>query len=244
MASLPRPRQHPYFALYRRIEPCWQESTLDSKLTTPARVLVIDDHPFLLEGIHALIARGMNAEVVGNGMTGEAAVRLARELSPDVILMDVSMQGISGIEATRRVLADNADMAVIMLTMHDSVEYVHEARLAGARGYVLKSSNPLLIQQAIEICVAGGMFYDPAVARVLDGADGAVSPAAAGLTARERQVLALLAEGCLNKEIADHLCLSVRTVETYRERLMRKLDMRNVAELTRFAVAQNIVPLR
>lgn len=208
----------------------------------PVRVLVIDDHPFLLEGIQALIARGMNAEVVGHGLSGEVAVELAQDLSPDIILMDVSMEGISGIEATRRVLTAHAGIGIIILTMHDGAEYVQEARQAGARGYVLKSSSSAMIQQAIEVCADGGVFFDPEIAHVPDGDSDTQGPGAR-LTPRERQVLARLAQGLLNKEIADHLCLSVRTVETYRERLMRKLDIHSVAELTRYAIAQNIVPL-
>jgi len=141
------------------------------------------------------------------------------------------------------VVADNCGAAVIIPTMHDDASYVRDAANAGARGYVLKSSAPELILHAIKTVVGGKLFFDPEIAGVLQQDPGALatSVAAAALAPRERQVLALLAQGLLNKEIADKLSLSVRTVETYRERLMRKLAIHNVAELTRYTVAQRIV---
>ncbi len=210
------------------------------------RLLVADDHPFLLEGIQALLAPMAEATVVGHALSGEEAVELASQLQPDVILMDVSMDGISGIEATRRILTAQPEVMVIILTMHDGAEYVRQATHAGARGYVLKSSAPGLILQAIRTVVGGDIFYDPAVAHHLsqDSSASADSSSGAPLTPREHEVLGLLAQGLLNKEIADKLCLSVRTVETYRERLMRKLSIHSIAELTRYAIAEKIVLLQ
>ena len=215
------------------------------KTSDPIRILVADDHPLLLEGIQAQVSRIAGAEIVGHAVTGEEALHLARQLHPDIILMDVSMAGIGGIEATRRLLGAYDSQRVIMLSMHDDAEYVRQSAQAGARGYVLKSSNPALIQQAIETVMAGDVFFDEEIAdALLQKGTGAGPGKDPSLAPRERQVLALLAEGLLNKEIADRLCLSVRTVETYRERLMRKLEMRSVAELTRYAVSQDITPLK
>ncbi len=209
------------------------------------RVLVADDHPFVREGIEALLSRMAGATVVGHAVSGEEAVELARVLLPDVILMDLSMVGINGIEATRQIVVDNCRAAVIILTMHDGASYVRDAAHAGARGYVLKSSTPELILHAVETVVRGEVFFDPEVADALQQDPDALAASVAGATLapRERQVLAMLAQGLLNKEIADKLSLGVRTVETYRERLMRKLGLHNVAELTRYAVAQKIVLL-
>ena len=207
------------------------------------RILIVDYHPVLLEGIQLLLSRLKGAQVVGHAINGEEAVDLARELLPDIILMDVSMAPINGIEATRRVLAHNKAAAVIMLTMHDGVGQVRDAARAGARGYVLKSSPPGLILQAIETVAGGGTFFDPQIADMLQQDAEDLSAVIPALAPRERQVLALLAQGRLNKEIADELSLSVRTVETYRERLMSKLQIHSVAELTRYAVAEKIVLL-
>ncbi|MDA0336627.1 MAG: response regulator transcription factor [bacterium] len=214
--------------------------------SSKVRLLVADDHPFLLEGIQALLAPMAETTVVGHALSGEEAVHLASQLQPDIILMDVSMDGINGIEATRQILMAQPEAVVIILTMHDGAEYVRQATHAGARGYVLKSAAPGLILHAIRTVAGGEVFYDPAITHHLgqDSRDSADASSGAPLTPREQQVLGLLAQGLLNKEIADKLCLSVRTVETYRERLMRKLSLHSVAELTRYAIAEKIVLLQ
>ncbi len=137
------------------------------KTSDPIRILVADDHPLLLEGIQAQVSRIAGAEIVGHAVTGEEALHLARQLHPDIILMDVSMAGIGGIEATRRLLGADDSQRVIMLSMHDDAEYVRQSAQAGARGYVLKSSNPALIQQAIETVMAGDVFFDEEIADAL-----------------------------------------------------------------------------
>lgn len=208
------------------------------------RVVVVDDHPLIVDGIQSQLSSIPHIEVVGQSGGGEEAMQLIIELSPDVVLMDVTLPGISGIEMTRRLSAESSGVAVIMLTMHEDEEYVIESVQAGARGYVLKSSGPSIMLQAIETVAQGGTFFSPEVAGSLirSYVDGE-RPERPSLAPRERQVLALIARGRMNKEIADELKLSVRTVETYRERLMRKLDLHSVAELTRYAITEGVIDL-
>ena len=208
------------------------------------RVVVVDDHPLILDGIQSQLSSIDHIEVAGQSSGGEGALQLIAELTPDLILMDVTLPGMSGIELTRRLLENKQDLAVDMQTMHEDEEYVIESVQAGARGYVLKSSGPDVMVQAIETVAAGGTFFSPEVAGSLlrSYVDGS-RPQRPTLAPRETQVLALIARGRMNKEIAGDLKLSVRTVETYRERLMRKLDLHSVAELTRYAIAEGVVSL-
>lgn len=207
------------------------------------RVVVVDDHPLILDGIRAQLDAQPHIDVVGVTARGEDAIGLAAERRADIVLMDIALQGINGIEATRLMMRQGSPTAVIMLTMHDEAEYVIQAVHAGARGYVLKSDPPGALVAAIEAVRRGDTAFSPAVADALDRDQQAGAATKAPLAPRERQVLALIASGRLNKEIARELTLSVRTVETYRERLMRKLEIHSVAELTRYAVAEGIVAL-
>lgn len=208
------------------------------------RVLVVDDHPLILEGIQAQLAAFPHMRVVASTGRGEEAVDLALQHSADVVLMDITLSGLSGIEATRALARQRPQTAVLILTMHDDHEYVVQSAQAGARGYVLKSAEPSALVEAIERVSRGESAFGPDVADALvkdhAGHDRTDRPR---LAPRERQVLALIAQGFINKQIAGQLSLSVRTVETYRERLMRKLKLHSVADLTRFAVAEGIVSL-
>ncbi|MBT7860930.1 MAG: response regulator transcription factor [Gemmatimonadetes bacterium] len=213
-------------------------------MTQVTRVVVDDDHPLIVDGIQSQLAPIPHIEVVGQSGGGEDALRLIGQLKPDVVLMDVTLPGINGIELARRLSSLSPEIAVIMLTMHEDDEYVIESVQAGARGYVLKSSGPDVLRQAIDTVAAGGTFFSPEVAGSLirSYVEGE-RPERQTLAPRERQVLALIARGRMNKEIADELVLSVRTVETYRERLIRKLDLHSVAELTRYAITEGLVKL-
>jgi two-component system nitrate/nitrite response regulator NarL len=208
------------------------------------RVVVVDDHPLILEGIQAQLEAAPHIAVVGKAARGEEVSELVGRLQPDVVLMDITLKGLNGIEATRTLTREGVTTAVIILTMHDDDEYVLQAAQAGARGYVLKSAEPQALVTAIEAVHRGETAFSPDVAEaLLREVGGSADPTKRRLAPRERQVLALIAQGRINKEIADELSLSVRTVETYRERLMRKLELHTVAELTRYAVAEGIVSL-
>jgi DNA-binding NarL/FixJ family response regulator len=212
------------------------------------KVLVVDDHPVVRKGITSCLARHENLLIVGEAAEGEEALRKARELSPDVVLLDIDMPQMSGLAATELLRKDLPHVKVLILSMHSSSEFVLRIIQAGARGYVLKEANPDDLARAIEGVHAGEVFFSPEVARVAlnqfvrRDAEGDDSPRQ--LTSREREVLIAIAEGLSNKEIACRLGVGVRTVETHRERIMRKLNIHSVAKLTRYALSKGLVMLR
>jgi len=208
---------------------------------SPLKVLLVDDHPLVREGVRACLAPVAHLNVVGEAADGGEALRLTRLLEPDVVLMDVNMPGMSGLEATVRLQREAPGVRVLALTIHDRREYVLQLMHAGAAGYVTKEARADELIRAIEVVARGGSYFSSQAARALRPDGETVK--ASKLTAREREVLALVAEGLSNKDIASRLRVEVRTIESHRSRLMDKLDIHSVAGLTRYALAQGYVQL-
>jgi DNA-binding NarL/FixJ family response regulator len=199
----------------------------------PTRIMLVDDHPLVRDGLRARLEAVPHFEVVAEADSGADALVLAGSTAVDLVLMDITMRDGSGIEATARLSERHPGIAVLMLSMHDKLEYVTQAMQAGARGYVLKDAPGKDIVLAIDTVMAGGIYYSAALARQL------ARPAAVQdnqLTVREQEVLRHLANGESNKQIARELDLSVRTVETHRLNIKRKLGIEGQAELIKFAV--------
>lgn len=210
------------------------------------RVLLVDDHTMVRQGLRKILESDEALEVVGEARDGRSAVDLAVRLRPQVVVMDVALPELNGIEATRQITKRLDDTAVLMLTMHADEVYVRQSLKAGARGYLLKDSEDLDLIRAVKAVGTGGSFFSPSVSRLLLAdylAPGRrdLEDDLALLTAREREVLQLIAEGKTNKEVAALLSLSVNTVETHRKHVMEKLDLHNTAELVRFAVRKKLV---
>ena len=209
------------------------------------KVLLVDDHPVVREGLRSSLGKQDQFVVVGEACNGEEAVRLGKELSPDIILMDINLPGMNGIEATARLRKIVPKAKILAITVHKEKEYILEMMRAGAKGYVSKESSPSDLYRAIETVHRGDTHFDPHSAQVL-AKDYVTSPelmresAIPKISRRETEVLALLADGFINKQIAYRLQLSVRTVETHRERIKAKLDIHTVAELTKYAIANGI----
>jgi DNA-binding NarL/FixJ family response regulator len=195
-------------------------------------IMLVDDHPLVRDGLRARLEAVAHFRVVAEADSGAEALALAGSTRIDLVLMDITMRDGSGIEATARLYANYPDIAVLILSMHDKLEYVTQAMQAGARGYVLKDAPGKDIVLAIDTVMAGGIYYSAAVARQL------ARPAAQDnqLTSREQEVLRHIANGESNKQIAKALDLSVRTVETHRLNIKRKLGIEGQAELIKFAV--------
>lgn len=188
------------------------------------RVLVVDDHPLFRDGLGALLATVPDLEVVGSVGDGESAVRRAVETRPDVVLMDLNLPGVPGIEATRRIVAATPETAVLVLTMVDDDDSVMAALKVGARGYVLKGAGQEEVLAAIRAVAAGGAVFGPGVAgRVLGGRRGP----SYDLTEREAEVLALLANGMSNAEIAREIGVSLKTVQNHVSRVLTKMQVRD-----------------
>lgn len=204
------------------------------------KLLLVDDHALVREGIRSSLVHFSSIEVVGEAVNGKDALRKCKELRPDVVLMDLNMPEMSGLEATPQIRKSFPESKIIALTVHDNKEYIFKILRAGAHGYVLKDTSPDELVRAIESVAKGGAFFSPAVSKVL--IDDLVQGEKAGedsdeneLSGREREVLCSIAQGKTTKEVAAELNLSARTVETYRVRLKRKLKARNVAELLNHA---------
>lgn len=215
--------------------------------TETIRLVLADDHPLFRRGIRAFLSRRPDLKIVGEAPDGEAAVALARRLDPDVVLLDVNMPGLDGLRAVEALRRSAPRTRVLMLTVHTRTEYVMQMIHSGAHGYIAKDAAPAELLRAILKVARGGVHFNSEAALAFLQ-DNLAAPGCAAFTPvarlarREREVLALLADGLSNKEIAAHLKLSVRTVETHRERLKRKLGLRTVAELTRFALANELPP--
>ena len=214
------------------------------------RLLVADDHPVVRAGLRMLLAAQPDMEVVGEAVDGDAAVARALQLEPDVVVMDLAMGGMDGLAATREIVNRLPHTKVVVLTMHDNEEYLRQALDAGATGYVLKEAVDTEIAVAIRVVQRGEVFLYPSFTRVLLGdliqaeeADDRSEPNGYELLSeREKEVLRLVALGDTNREIAERLFLSVRTVETYRARLMEKLNLKSRGELVRYALRKGLRP--
>ena len=209
------------------------------------KLLVVDDHPVVRGGLRSCLAKVSHLECIGEAADGEEAMRKARELTPDIILMDINMPHMDGLAVTELLRKEVPTTKVIILSMHSNREYVLRIIQAGARGYVLKEAPQEELVRAIEAVSAGEAFFSPDIARIAlnQYVNNEGQPPIGKLTEREREVLVLIAEGKSNKEIASHLDLGVRTVETHRERIMRKLNIHSVAGLTKFAIAHGLIVL-
>ncbi len=211
------------------------------------RILLADDHIVMRTGLRALLERQPNLEVVGESENGRETVALAASLRPDVVVMDVGMPVLNGIEATQTIVAQCPTIAVVILSMHADESYVMRALKAGARGYLLKDSAAADLIGAIQAISQGKSFFSPKVSRILAEdyvrvlkQKGAVDSYDL-LTSREREILQLLAEGKSNKEVATALNISPYTVETHRSHILQKLNLHNSAELVLYAVRKGII---
>jgi two-component system, NarL family, nitrate/nitrite response regulator NarL len=216
-------------------------------MNEPIRLLLVDDHPVVRRGIRLSLTQQPRIQVVGEASDGREALAKAHELKPDVILMDIDMPHMNGLAVTDLLRREMPEVKVLILSMYSNTDYVMRIIQCGARGFVLKEASPDEVVQAIEAVQAGTAHFSPEVARValnhvVRGNSEPMSPLSC-LTNREREVLHFIAEGLSNKEIASQLNIGVRTVETHRERIMRKLDIHTIAGLTRFALQQGLVTL-
>ena len=209
------------------------------------KLLVVDDHPVVRKGISLCLAQHENLVIVGEAGDGREALRLARELQPDLVLMDVNMPEMNGLAVTELLQRELPKIKVLILSTHGHMDGVMRIVQSGARGYVLKESPPEELVRAIQTVQAGQTYFSPEVARVAlnQYVRGGEASNKGLLTKREREVLTQIAEGLSNKEIAAQLGVGVRTVETHRERIMRKLNIHSVAGLTKFAIAKGLVSL-
>ena len=212
---------------------------------TPVRVLLADDHALVRAGIRALLESLHGVTVVAEAGNGSEVLELARKHRPDVVLLDISMPGIGGLEASAQLKQELPEVRVVMLSMHANEEYVLQALRAGASGYMLKDSATAELDLALQAVMQGETYLSPPISKqVVEGyvqRVGAEQPAADHLTPRQRQVLQLIAEGLSTKEIAYRLELSVKTVETHRAQLMERLQIRDIAGLVKYAIRNGLV---
>jgi DNA-binding NarL/FixJ family response regulator len=211
------------------------------------RVLIADDHALMRAGVRALLTATEDIEVVGEAEDGDEAIREVRRLEPDVVLMDVAMPGLGGLEATLVIRKEKPDAKILVLTQYDDREYVSRFLKAGVAGYVLKRAAAAELVAAIRAVARGGLVLDPEIARDVlneqgrDASPGAVEDPYETLTDREKQVLKLVAEGSSNKEIAETLDISVKTAMAHREHLMEKLGVHSRTELIKFALRRGVI---
>jgi DNA-binding NarL/FixJ family response regulator len=208
------------------------------------KVLLVDDHTVVRQGLKALFAAEPDLDVVGEADNGREALALIATLQPDVVLMDISMPGLNGIEATRQLQERFPQVKVVILSMHANEEYVFQVLRAGASGYVLKQSDSLEVLAAIRAAISGGSFLSPPISRTViddyirrsEARGRSQEPETDPLTSREREVLQLLAEGLPNREIAQQLNISIKTVETHRTNMLHKLGLKDKTELVKYAL--------
>lgn len=211
------------------------------------RVLLADDHQIIRDGLCSLLTNEPDIEVVGEADNGRATVEMTQRLKPDIVVMDITMPGLNGIEATRQVRAMSSDIKVLALSMHSDKQFVAGALHAGASGYVLKNCAFKELVQAIRIVAVNQTYLSPKIADIVVESYVRHRPLPASslsvLTPREREVLQLIAEGKTVKEIAAALYLSHKTIEKHREQIQRKLKAHSVAELTKYAIREGLTPL-
>ena len=211
-------------------------------MSAPIRVLVVDDHAVVREGIRHVLTGTDEFEVVGESAGGKEAVTLAQSLTPDVVVLDISMPGDSGLQMVGALRRQVPSARILMLSVYDQTEYVLESVRAGAHGYLRKDTNPADLREAIRAVHRGDAFFSPVAARHLTSAlrEQPADGRTGSLTGREREVLLGVVRGLTNKTIAAELGISVRTVETHRDSLMRKLGIHSVAGLTRYAIEHGL----
>ena len=211
------------------------------------RVVLAEDHTLVRAGIRSLLAELPWVEVIGEAADGREAIRLVSELGPHIVLMDITMSGLNGLDATERITREHPGIRVIVLSMHANEEYVRRALLVGAAGYVLKDAEKAELELALKSVARGGTYLSPSVSRPgsADYSSRAVTPGSGRnsldrLTTRQREILQLVAEGHSTKDIARRLALSIKTVETHRAQLMARLDIHDIAGLVRYAIRAGI----
>jgi len=212
------------------------------------QVVVADDHQIMRAGLLSLLSGQSGIKVIGEAENGRRAVEMARELKPDVVVMDVSMPDLNGMEATRQLVGSDSTIAVIALSMHSDKRFVIGMLQAGASGYIVKDCASEELVNAIDTVAAGKKYLSPEIAGLV--IDDCVSRSTGDgektlpqLSAREREVLQLVAEGWSTKDIAAHLYVSIKTIETHRRQIMKKLEIFNVADLTKYAIRQGFTSL-
>jgi DNA-binding NarL/FixJ family response regulator len=212
------------------------------------KVLLADDHKIVRDGLRNLLEKDQDIEVAGEAEDGREALQLARKLSPDVVIMDIAMPDLNGIEATRQILSEIQDVKVVALSMHSDKRFVSEMLKAGASAYLLKDCAFEELITAIRTIMKGKIYLSPGIAGVViedyirkgTKKDSSVFSL---LSDREREVLQLMAEGRTTKEVAAHLNVSIKTVETHRTNIMTKLDIHSIAELTKYAIREGLTTL-
>ncbi len=211
------------------------------------RILIADDHGIVRKGLRLQLEQHEEFQVVGEAADGREAVRLAEELSPDVIIMDIAMPNLNGIQATTQLVKKNPNLGVIMLSMHSDESYLTRTLTAGAKGYLLKDSADQDLYRAVQSVSEGKPFFSPSIAKTLledymrQLQQRGLQDSYDLLTDREKEILQLLAEGKSNKEVAGQLNLSPSTVETHRTRIMQKLDLHSSADIVLYAVRKKII---
>jgi DNA-binding NarL/FixJ family response regulator len=210
------------------------------------RVLIADDHKIMLAGLRSLLEKQADLEVVGEAENGRKAVQMAQEKKPDVVVMDVSMPDLNGIEAATQIKESLPETRVIALSMHSDKRFVMGMLRAGAAGYLLKDCASQELANAIAQVAAGKKYLSPEITGVViddflqGGSSGEDAAVASVLSAREREVLQLIAEGWSTKQIASHLYVSIKTIETHRRQIMKKLDLHSIADLTKYAIREGL----
>jgi len=211
------------------------------------RIVIAEDHTILREGLRALLSAKPDYEIVGEAEDGNAAIHCVEKLKPNLVLMDLSMPRMNGMDAIKEIKKRSPETKVLVLTVHKTDEYIMAAFQAGADGYVLKDSTHAELELAIQNVLSGKYFISPGISEKLIGGylQGKktlkITTPWETLTQRERGILKLIAEGYKNKEIADYLCISVKTVEKHRANLMQKLDLHNISDLTAFAIEKGLI---
>ena len=212
------------------------------------RILIVDDHQIVREGLISLINKQPDMEVVGEAEDGRSAVKLVNKLKPDVVVMDISMPDLNGIEATKQILSEDPDVKVVGLSIHSDRRFITRMLTAGAKGYLLKDCAFDELALAINSVYQKNLYLSPkitgvVVENILQNESSQVPSKLNLLTVREREVLQLLAEGKSTKHIANDLHLSVKTIDTHRQNLMKKLDIINIANLVKFAIREGLTTL-
>jgi DNA-binding NarL/FixJ family response regulator len=216
-------------------------------MSQKARIVIAEDHTILREGLRSLLSSNPNFEIVGEAGDGREAIRCAEKLKPDLILTDLSMPRMNGMEAIKEIKRESPASKVLVLTVHRGEEYILAAFRAGADGYLLKDSTHSELVMAVKKVLSGKPYISPEISeKVIEGyLEGKKTLKSRTswetLTQREREILKLIAEGYRNKQIADDLCISVKTVEKHRANLMEKLDLHNIQALTTFAIGKGLV---
>lgn len=211
------------------------------------RIMLVDDHAIVRAGLRMLLQAQTDMEIVGEVEEGRAALAKAKELNPDIVLMDISLPDMDGFEVTRQLKRSLPNISILALTMHESDEYFFKMLHAGASGYVPKKAAPTDLVSAIRIVHEGGMFLYPSVAKALVHdylgrvEEGGERESYDGLTDREQEVLTLIADGLSNQEIADKLTISVKTVERHRANIMGKLNLHSRTELVKYAIRKGLI---